>query len=85
MNNNQQIAINTKDSIPINERTDEWSKNWKECLKRILLKEMNVQHMFYVIVKTGNESEVVKRGDEVIEVRNENENEVELMLSLIHI
>ena len=80
MNNNQQIAINTKDSIPINERTDEWSKNWKECLKRILLKEMNVQHMFYVSVKTGNESEVVKRGDEVIEVRNENENEVELMI-----
>ena len=40
----------------------------------------DVDHMLEMNVERGNVRGVLKRGDEVIEVRNENENEVELMI-----
>ena len=81
-NDNQQIEMKSVDEISENENRDEWRRNWKECLRGICDQhnDGDVDHMLEMNVERGNVRGVLKRGDEVIEVRNENENEVELMI-----
>ena len=79
---NQDIEMNSVGEISVNENRDEWRRNWKECLRRICdhHNDEYFHHMLEMNVERGNVRGVLKRGDEVIEVRNENENEVELMI-----
>ena len=82
MTGNQQIEVKNVGRVSENENGDEWRRNWKECL-RVICDQHNdgdVHHMLEMNVERGNVRGVLKRGDEVIEVRDENENEVELMI-----
>ena len=74
--------MNSVGEISVNENRDEWRRNWKECLRRICdhHNDEYFHHMLEMNVERGNVRGVLKRGDEVIEVRTENENEVELMI-----
>ena len=70
------------DGISENENGDEWRRNWREYLKHISNHHNghDVCQMLNMNLQSGELGGVLKRGDEVIEVRNENENEVELMI-----
>ena len=70
------------DRISESENGDEWRGNWREYLQYISNHQNghDVFQMLNMNVERGNMRGVLKRGDEVIEVRNENENEVELMI-----
>ena len=79
---NKRIKLKDIYLTPRNEIRDEWRRNWRGCLKHICdhHNDHDTHHMLNMNIKSGEMVGVLKRGDEVIEVRSKNENEVELMI-----
>ena len=78
MIDNKNMSVDNVESISKKMNGVEWRMKWKEYLKESVLND-NKNCMLNLNVDKGEMRGVCKRGEEVIEVK-ENENEVELMI-----
>ena len=78
MIDNKNMSVDNVESISKKMNGVEWRMKWKEYLKESVLND-NKNCMLNLNVDKGEMKGVCKRGEEVIEVK-ENENEVELMI-----
>ena len=78
MSDNKNMSVDNVESISKKMNGVEWRMKWKEYLKESVLND-NKNCMLNLNVDKGEMRGVCKRGEEVIEVK-ENENEVELMI-----
>ena len=78
MSDNKRMKVDNVESISKKMNGVEWRMKWKEYLKESVLNN-NKNCMLNLNVDKGEMRGVCKRGEEVIEVK-ENENEVELMI-----
>ena len=78
MIDNKNMSVDNVESISKKMNGVEWRMKWKEYLKESVLND-NKNCMLSLNVDKGEMRGVCKRGEEVIEVK-ENENEVELMI-----
>ncbi|KAK8794589.1 hypothetical protein WA171_003711 [Blastocystis sp. BT1] len=78
MSDNKNMSVDNVESTSEKVNEVEWRMKWKEYLKESVLND-NKNCMLNLNVDKGEMKGVCKRGEEVIEVK-ENENEVELMI-----
>ena len=78
MSDDKRVKVDNVESISKKMNGVEWRMKWKEYLKESVLND-NKNCMLNLNVDKGEMKGVCKRGEEVIEVK-ENENEVELMI-----
>ena len=78
MSDSKRMKVDSKESISEKMNGVDWRMKWKEYLKESVLNG-NKNCMLILNVDKGEMRGICKRGEEVIEVK-ENENEVELMI-----